>query len=1139
MKFVQAKFAAAADLQNKRNTANVARSSALRKTIAANKALAAKNLENAVTTQQRAMSTLSSYMNARIDQTNKHVAANAAQISENAKKARAALDAAVAMFDTKVANARAEAAAGRSKLAAQLAAQDKSIRQWANNKLKIVMAKTAAQFRRVREKMAEDRHHADLALKSASKQMTAALDAEAALRDQQYAKTVSDIAAAKKEAKDRVEAANTSFKTSLYSLTATVNEQVQKTNARIDQLSATVQKNKAAQAKINANVAAETKRMINLGNKRYEEGLKKDAELKSLIDSNKAATDARMQAMAAHYTMELNAVRATMKKNRAHASHMLAKKTSALYSAIEANERSQMKTNGKLKTQTREAVMEISNSLREAKDDFAKRLTALHTVVTNNDKKFESKMDKLTGIVRANAIKNKKGRENLANIQKANEKEPKASLRDAVKKGEDRMAAAEKHLVDLNAKTKNALNMKITTEISNMAKRAATQIENLRLTSKEARAEMKKELLFAIRSMADDAKKNLDAAVDVAKAKFTAVNAAEATAAKKSAEDRAAIAESIKIEKENAAAALRHAAATMHRSLLALKYETEEKIKKTNTRVDAYAEAIKKEAHDASELMSGQMTTLTGKIAAQKAAASEAINAADAASVAGFSSAMDEVEASLKAAAESAEKKFGQLTVTMADQRAALDNKLGAAVDNINDSIAKQAALADSRFSKTVKDIASARKEASEQVIDARKEFATELAVITASIKDMDTRMTGEVSVVSGQVISFKAEQARVNRHVAAEINRIDKLMDHRFSVSKRARGKLHSILNENKKAAHEEVEQLYANEEAAARINTYSKESMAAIAASKKDFETRLDTLTNVVAANHNKVEKDFEVLTGVIRDYKEAGEKDRELIKDQNAAMAADMQKAITQAIQKGEAEANAVAQRARQHLAAEKQSMLIEITNTVEETADQLFKTVQGKHQNVADNYLSLKAYAISAETKVVAYVGQGKGKNLSSLGDLLVNCAALSSVEAGAAEGLSPSDSLPAIFTADRVKIDNKVSKINGLVNEYVNLVNGVRMRWPMGLGKYLLLKLEASMSEKGVLQVDKVAEKAGNWVYINGEAVGLSNKLNDFEGLAVRMAKYEASLAKLTASLKGAKKTKKSMVYAAPPEWQGQ
>jgi hypothetical protein len=1183
MKFVQAKFAAAADMQNKRNKANIRRSRKLRKRIRKNKALAAKNLAHQVQVQQRSMAALASAVNSRIDQTNKHVAINAAQISENAKKARAALDAAVGLFDKKVANARAEAAAGRGKLASQLESQDKSMRQWANNKMKIVMAKTAAQFSRVREKMAEDRHHADLALKSAAKRMTGALDAEAALRDAQYAKTVSDIAAAKKEAKDRVDQANTAFKSSLYSLTATVNEQVQKTNARVDQLSATVQKNKVAQAKINANVNAETKRMIALGNKRYEEGLKKDAELKSLIDSNKAATDARMQAMSAHYTMELSAVRATMKKNRAHATHMLAKKTGALYSAIEANERSQMDTNGKLKTQTREAVMEISNSLREAKDDFSKRLTKLHTTVVNNDKKFEGKMDKLTGIVRANAVKNKAGRENLASIQKANEKELKASLRDAVKKGEDRMAKAESHLVDLNKKTKNALNAKITTEISNMAKRAASQIENLRLTSKEARAEMKKELLFAIRSMSEDAKKNLDAVVVVATAKFNAVNAAEAGAAKKSAADRAAIAESIKIEKENSAAALRDGVATMQRSLLALKYETEEKIKKTNTRVDAYAQAIKKEAEDVSALMKGQMDSLTSKIAAQKAAATANINAADAASVAGFASAMDEVDAALASAAEASEKKFGKLTRDMADQRADLDNKLGAAVDSINDSIAKQAALADSRFSKTVKDISAARKEASEQVLGARKEFATELAVITASIKDMDTRLTGEVSVVSGQVITFKAEQAKVNRHVAAEINRVDKLMDKRFSTSKRARGKLHAILNENKKAAHEEVEQLrtlfqskiakvrstmasdaasakhdlseatskmyedmasaqleqmYANEESATAIGAYSKESLAAIAASKKDFETRLDTLTNVVASNHKKVERDFEVLTGVIRDEKEAGEADRALIKDQNAAMAADMQKRITQAIQKGEAEANAVSQRARSHLSAAKQAMLIEITNTVEETADQLFKTVQGKHQDIADNYLSLKAYAISAESKVVAYVGQGKGKNLSSLGDLLVNAAALSSVKAGAAEGLSPSDSLPAIFTNDQVKVDNKVSKINGLVNEYVTLVNGVRERWPMGLGKYLLLKLEASMALKGVLQVDKVAEKAGNWVYINGEAVGLSNKLNDFEGLAVRMAKYEASLAKLTASLKGAKKKKASMVYAAPPEYEG-
>merc|ERR1719502_1409257 len=178
--------------------------------------------------------------------------------------------------------------------------------------------------------------------------------------------------------------------------------------------------NKVAQAKINANVNAEQKRMVALGNKRYNEHLKKDAELNNLIKSNKAATDKRMQAMAAHFTMELNAVKATMKKNRAHASHMLAKKTSALYSQIEHDEKAQLDTNGKLKQQTREATMAIQASLKEAKDDFAKRLTKLHATVVKNDKKFEGKMDKLTGIVRANAVKNEKGRQQLASIMKAN-----------------------------------------------------------------------------------------------------------------------------------------------------------------------------------------------------------------------------------------------------------------------------------------------------------------------------------------------------------------------------------------------------------------------------------------------------------------------------------------------------------------------------------------------------------------------------------------------------------------------------------------------------------------------------------------------------------------------------------------------
>merc|ERR1712100_410516 len=95
--------------------------------------------------------------------------------------------------------------------------------------------------------------------------------------------------------------------------------------------------------------------------------------------------------------------------------------------------------------------------------------------------------------------------------------------------------------------------------------------------------------------------------------------------------------------------------------------------------------------------------------------------------------------------------------------------------------------------------------------------------------------------------------------------------------------------------------------------------------------------------------------------------------------------------------------------------------------------------------------------------------------------------------------------------------------------------------PMGLGKYLLNKLEHSMHKKGVLQVDKIEGKPGNFVFMNGHAVGLSNKFNDFEGLAVRMGPYEATLAKLTAALSGKVPPaagEPHPVYIPAPEWKG-
>merc|ERR1719331_3151682 len=1185
MRYTQWRFAKAAHLANIRNRANIRASAAIRRKVAVYRAEAARNLRHQVVAQQRAQAAYASAINARIKRTDKSVAINAAQIKSNAKAAQKALESAVAKFDKKANNAKALAAKGRSKLAAQLRRQAKATRQWANNRLKVVIAKTAARFRRVRARMARDRKHADFALKTATTHMTASLNAAKALNDKRFAKNVKRIAKARREAAARVAASKRLFRTKIRSLRATVQQQVAKTNARVTQLSGVVDKNKLAQAKVNANVRAEMDRMIRIGNKRYKQHLKKDAELKRLVNANKAANDRRLKAMANHYAAELDKVRTTMKKNRAHATRMLAKKTAALYSAIAKSERAQMKVNGNLAKQTRDARLDIADGLRKAKNDFAKRMANLHSNIIKNDKKFEKKLDKLTGIVRKNAMKNAKGRHDLAVLMASNKKMLKAEVQGAVHKGEQRMMKAENMLKDMNKKTKASLNMRITSKVSLYAKKAAAQINNLRMSSKAARAEMRKEMMMAVKTAAQEAKKNLAAAYKQSRKMFRAANAKEAKAAKASAAGRAKLAKSIAAQQKAAQRQLTDAVGTMSRSLSALKVETRKKIKKANKSITAYADQLIKEQKAVNALMSSQMKVLKGKIKKTRAHSLRAIGKANEKSAAGFASVNRKIAAAMKKANKAAKDRFAKLFAKMSKQRKESNQRLNAEVHKMNRNIAKQAALEDARFQKTVKNIKAARAAATKQVRDARKSFATRIATTTSSIKDQESRLLGEIKLVGEELISFKASQLRVNRRTTAEMKRITTLANLRNSQSVRARGKLRNLLDANKKAAHEEVKALnalftrklasvrtkatqdarqagrdlraatgklygklakvqlaaaLANAKSGKKINKYAKKSQAAIVAARRSFNARLVTMTNRVASNARKATRGLEVLTGVIRKYKSNGKKDRALIRSQNKALGKDLQAKIDRYIQEGEARAKRIAHRARRNLKSAKKSMLLEISARVEATADKIFKSVQGNHKKIADNYLSLKAYCVSARGKLSKYVKKG-GKNLSSLGQMMTAVAALSGVKVPKAEGIgSGASSIPAIFSAKNVKVSNVASKINGLVNEYSGVLARVRRVWPMGLGKYLLMKLEESMLAKGVLQVDKVSGKKGNFVFVNGRTVGLSNKLNDFEGLAVHMKKYEATLAALTAKLAGkvSRHNKKHIAYVKPPAWRG-
>merc|ERR1712072_1252930 len=196
----------------------------------------------------------------------------------------------------------------------------------------------------------------------------------------------------------------------------------------------------------------------------------------------------------------------------------------------------------------------------------------------------------------------------------------------------------------------------------------------------------------------------------------------------------------------------------------------------------------------------------------------------------------------------------------MAKDRKTLDRNMGAAVANLNDQLAKQSALADSRFSTTVKNIRAARIAAAKDVQNARKYFTTEIVALTSKIKQQETRLRGDIQVVSAMVISDKANQIRINGKVKAERNKIVKIANARHSSNVRARGMLRKLMDQNKAAAQEEVAAL-------------AKSSYAALAKTRhrqagyvRSFAKDLTKATKKLHITLNKASAHSDTLDGKI---------------------------------------------------------------------------------------------------------------------------------------------------------------------------------------------------------------------------------------------------------------------------------
>merc|ERR1712023_470218 len=950
------------------------------------------------------------------------------------------------------------------------------------------------------------------------------------------------------------------------------------------QLAGVVKSNREEQAHLNAQVNAELKRMVKTGNDRYAEHLKKDKELHALMKKNKEDTENQMAKMAASFYSQIGAIKKQMKKDRAHAEKALSSSTDALYKTLKDNQAAQDAENKKISAATHQAKLNAAAALREAKGGFAAKLGALTSTVKANEQKHEKKLAHLTGVVAENAIKDAKGRAELKKISEFNKNQMKKAVADAVHQGEQRALQIEKKMKDINAKTRAAMNNRITTEISTLSKSIHSQISELNLQTKEARAQMKEEIQFALTSAAKFAKEDLKKAIAWSEGEFSKLNANLAAEKKLSEGERAKMTEQVAADKANIISHVNDAVAAQNAALLALKQETNHEIKKTNKALDAHAEIMIQNAEAVREEMKANTAAIVASLEAARKAADEQLASVNAASEARYNEVVKAVEDGVDSAMKAADEKFSEAYIQMATNRKHFGEELASGYDKLNDSIAKLAALEDERFSKTVKDISAARKEASDQVAAARKHMKSSIVATTATAKQTESRIIGSIQEVSAMVVSDKAAQIRINEAVDGELKRLLEKSNDYETKNVAARGIIRKIMDENKQAAAQEVEELAkeaqadlkklrsqqagtllqfkqdltsATESVYEKLAKDNKAQQAALSGLKGDlaeatattkksladakdvFSSRVITLENAITANAKHFEEGLTHLTGVTMNWKEAAQSDRENIRMMRDGMVADLNKNIARAIQLGEAKIKAVEEEANLNIATERKTLLTTISSHVENMADNVFKVTQENRQKIADNYLSLKAYAATAADKIVDYLQKGKGRNLSSVGDLLNTVAGMSDVKTAPAEGMGfGGDTLPMIFSGKTVKVDGAVSKINGLVDEYISTLGQVKERWPLGLGKYLLAKLEIAMAKAGALEVDKIEGKSGNYVFMNAHAVGLSSKLSDFEGLAVRMAGYESTLAKMTGHLSGKKTAGEATTSVPPPEWQG-
>merc|ERR1711959_675380 len=206
-----------------------------------------------------------------------------------------------------------------------------------------------------------------------------------------------------------------------------------------------------------------------------------------------------------------------------------------------------------------------------------------------------------------------------------------------------------------------------------MGKETNASVDQLAAEGKRARAALRRQMIYAVKSMAKVAKDDLALAMKDSVKTMNAFQKKASAAHKKSAADRARIANTIKANAKDISRRIRDAVLFDARSQNALREETQKKIENVHNRLDIFSLRMRQIAKANRAAVKAQMkATLT------------AIGKFSSADSKRQASSLAFLKKQLKKAAKEADDKFGKAYKQLAKDKAKFDRALGGATKKLN-----------------------------------------------------------------------------------------------------------------------------------------------------------------------------------------------------------------------------------------------------------------------------------------------------------------------------------------------------------------------------------------------------------------------------------------------------------------------